>query len=97
MIRWTQHSHGLRFDAACPDRVKIRAIGIALPQITVAERVTIPLCDQPFVTEFHASTRGWLVPFVGFVSDERLSGVVSKTLHRLAAISARLAHLMRAR
>ncbi len=97
MIRWSQRERGLKFAGDCPEHVKLRAMRLSYPKLLDGERLEIALCDQPFVSVVDTTTRGWLLPFVGFIPDERVAGTVGRVRRDLGAVGGRMAGLFRGR
>ncbi len=95
MMRWSQHERGVKFSDDCPADVKVRAMKMAHPKLLDGERLVVPLCDQPFVSVVDTTVVGWLVPFVGFVSDERVASTLGRVRRDLGVVVGRMARLFR--
>ena len=85
IMRRAYRHQGFVFTPDCPEHVKVRTVKTVWPNLDDDEKIVVPLCDQPFVKLVDSTVKGWELPFVGFVSDERVAELVAQARRALAA------------
>lgn len=75
MFRATNCSTEFKFTADCPDDVKSNILHRCLVATGNGETATVPPLYRQWVTVTEERVSGLMLPFIGFVSDDRVAQI----------------------